>query len=97
MPDTVADTVQQHDQVTDPRGNPVPLADVVADKGCWAVIIVELSWQRFRTYISEADHGRQSWPDQAAARDAVYANLHRIGGARGRHLLRRSANSWNAA
>jgi transposase len=93
MPDTVADAVQQLDQVTDPQGAPVSLADdVVADKGCHSrAVILELSRQNFRTYISEPDRGRQSWRAQRAARDAVYANRRRTGGARGGRLLRRRA------
>ena len=47
MPQTLADAVQQLDQVTDPQGDPVPLADdVVADKGCHSrAVILELSRQ----------------------------------------------------
>jgi hypothetical protein len=42
-----------------------------------------------RTYISEPDRGPQSWTDQEAERDAVYANRRRIRGNRGKRLLRR--------
>ena len=35
------------------------------------------------------DRGRQSWTNQEAERDAVYANRRRIRGARGQRLLRR--------
>ena len=42
-----------------------------------------------RTYISEPDRGPQSWTDQEAERDAVYANRRRIRGTRGKRLLRR--------
>jgi transposase len=91
MPDTLAEAVRQLDQVTDPQGDPVPLGDeVVADKGCHSrAVILELGRQHFRTYISEPDRGRQAWRDQRAAREAVYANRRRTGGARGGRLLRR--------
>ena len=48
----------------------------------------ELSSHGFRTYISAPDRGDQSWIDQDAARDAVYANRRRIRGDRGKRLLR---------
>src|SRR5262249_1646757 len=44
---------------------------------------------KIRTYISEPDRGRQSWTDQEAERDAVYANRRRIRGDRGKRLLRK--------
>lgn len=90
LPDTLAEAVQQLDEVRDAQGDPVPLADeIVADKGCHSrAVVLELS-RHFRTYISEPDRGRQVWRDQVAARNAVYANRRRIGGPRGGRLLRR--------
>lgn len=49
----------------------------------------DLETQEIRTYISEPDRGRQSWTDQEAERDAVYANRRRIRGNREKRLLRR--------
>ena len=91
MPDTLAEAVQQLDHVTDPEGEPVPVADeIVADKGCHSrAVVLELHQHGFRTYISEPDRGRLRWPDQRAARDAVYGNRRRIRGPRGQRLLRR--------
>jgi len=91
LPETLADAVEQLDQVTDADGEPVALADeVVADKGCHSrAVVLELNTQGFRTYFSEPDRGNQSWIDQADARDAVYGNRRRIHGDRGRRLLRR--------
>ncbi len=40
------------------------------------------------TYISEPDRGRQSWIDQHAERDAVYANRRCVQGDRGQKLMR---------
>jgi transposase len=91
LPDTLADAVDHLDQVTDAEGTPVETAaEVVADKGCHSrAVVLELSVNGFRSYISEPDRGVQTWIDQAAARDAVYANRRRIRGSRGVALLRR--------
>ena len=91
LPETLAEAVEQLDQVTDADGEPVALADeVVADKGCHSrAVVLELSTHGFRTYISEPDRGDQSWIDQEDARDAVYGNRRRIRGDRGKRLLRR--------
>jgi transposase len=90
LPETLAEAVEQLDQVTDANGEPVALADeIVADKGCHSrAVMLELTTQGFRTYISEPDRGTQSWIDQDAARDAVYGNRRRIRGDRGKRLLR---------
>ena len=91
LPETLAEAVDQLDQVTDPDGEPVALADeVVADKGCHSrAVVQELSTHGFRTYISEPDRGEQSWINQTDARDAVYGNRRRTRGERGKRLLRR--------
>jgi transposase len=91
LPETLAEAVEQLDQVTDADGEPVALADeVVADKGCHSrAVVLELQTHGFRTYISEPDRGEQSWIDQEDARDAVYGNRRRIRGNRGKRLLRR--------
>jgi transposase len=91
LPDTLAEAVEQLDQVTNADGEPVALADeVVADKGCHSrAVVLELNTHGFRTYISEPDRGEQSWINQADARDAVYGNRRRIRGDRGKQLLRR--------
>ena len=91
MPETLAEAVQQLDQVTDEDDEPVSVADdVVADKGCHSrTVVLELTVHGFRTYISEPDRAPQSWVDQRPARDAVYANRRRIRGGRGIRLLRR--------
>jgi transposase len=66
------------------------IEEVVADKGYHSRTTVhDLETLEIRTYISEPDRGPQSWKDQQAARDAVYANRRRIRGDRGKRLLRR--------
>jgi transposase len=66
------------------------IEEVVADKGYHSRTIVhDLETLEIRTYISEPDRGLQSWTDQAAERDAVYATRRHIRGDRGKRLLRR--------
>ena len=66
------------------------IEEVVADKGYHSRTTVhDLEMLDIRTYISEPDRGPQSWTDQEAERDAVYANRRRIRGTRGKRLLRR--------
>lgn len=90
LPATLAEAVEQLDQVTDAEGAPVALAnEVVADKGCHSrAVVLDLTTHGFRTYISEPDRGPLSWIDQEDARDAVYGNRRRIRGDRGKALLR---------
>ena len=65
------------------------IEEVVADKGYHSRRTVhDLQTLEIRTYISEPDRGPQSWVDQEAERDAVYANRRRIRGDRGQRLLR---------
>jgi transposase len=66
------------------------IEEVVADKGYHSRTTVhDLETLAIRTYISEPDRGPQSWTDQDAERDAVYANRRRVRGTRGKRLLRR--------
>ena len=66
------------------------IEEVVADKGYHSRTTVhDLETLQIRTYISEPDRGPQSWIDQKAERDAVYANRRRIRGDRGKRLLRK--------
>ena len=66
------------------------IEEIVADKGYHSRTTVhDLDTLQIRTYISEPDRGPQSWIDQEAERDAVYANRRRIRDDRGKRLLRR--------
>jgi hypothetical protein len=61
------------------------IEEVVADKGYHSRTTVhDLKTLDIRTYISEPERGPPSWTDQAAEREAVYANRRRIRGNRGR-------------
>jgi transposase len=63
--------------------------ELVADKGYHSNdLLKDLTILGVRTYISEPARGRRNWKGKHAARDAVYGNRRRIGGTRGRRLLR---------
>jgi len=65
--------------------------EVVTDKGYHSNDVVrDLAEMQLRSYISEPRRrGRRVWAGKAEERDAVYANRRRVGGARGKALLRR--------
>jgi len=64
--------------------------EVVADKGYHSkAVMLALLLAGWRTYIAEPLRGRQTWEDQTAEREAVYANRRRKSGRRGRQLMRR--------
>ena len=64
--------------------------EAVADKGYHSNdTLVVIGEAEVRTYISEPDRGRQRWKAKPKARQAVYGNRRRIGGERGKELLRR--------
>ena len=87
---TLPEAAEQLEAVAAVTDDAVPvIEEVVADKGYHSRATVhDLEMLEIRTYISEPDRGRQSWPDQEAERDAVYSNRRRIRGDRGKRLLR---------
>jgi transposase len=80
--------------VTNPQqaGDGVPAEgpqEVVTDKGYHSNDTLEvLAKAEVRTYISEPDRGRRRWKGKPEAQQAVYGNRRRIGGERGKALLR---------
>lgn len=65
------------------------LQEVVADKGYHSNDTLEvLANAEVRTYISEPQRGRRCWEGKPEAQEAVYGNRRRIGGERGKELLR---------
>ena len=63
--------------------------EVVADKGYHSnQALVDLEALGLRSYISQPDRGRRNWRDNPEAQTAVYRNRQRIGGERGKRLLR---------
>jgi transposase len=91
MQETLPEAAEQLEAVAAVTDGAVAVIDeVVADKGYHSrTTVLDLATLDIRTYISEPDRGPHSWIDQAAARDAVYANRRRIRGGRGKRLLRR--------
>lgn len=72
------------------------IAEAVTDKGYHSNDTCrDLAEVGIRGYVSEPDQGRRKWIDDrtgrklTAERDAVYANRRRIGGERGKRLLRK--------
>lgn len=85
---TAAEELEAVAAVTD--GQTAVIDEAVADKGYHSNrTLVDCAALGVRTYIAEPDRGRRNWTNNAAARDAVYANRRRIGGSRGRALQRR--------
>ena len=91
MQETLPEAAEQLEAVAAVTDGAVAVIDeVVADKGYHSrTTVLDLETLDIRTYISEPDRGPQAWIDQAAERDAVYANRRRIRGGRGKRLLRR--------
>src|SRR5262244_1067871 len=64
--------------------------EVVADKGYHSNDTLQaMTEAQVRSYISEPDRGPRHWEGKAKAQQAVYGNRRRIGGERGKELLRR--------
>jgi transposase len=91
IPETLPEAAEQLEAVAAVTDDAVAvMEEVVADKGYHSRTTVhDLETLEIRTYISEPDRGPQSWIDQEAERDAVYANRRRIRGNRGKQLLRK--------
>jgi transposase len=69
---------------------PTALAELVADRGYHSnQTLVDLDEVGVRSYIAEPDRGRRSWTKVPEAQAPVYGNRRRLGGARGRRLMRR--------
>jgi transposase len=89
--ETLPEAAEQLAAVATVTDDPVGvIGEVVADKGYHSrTTLHDLETLSIRTYISEPERGPQSWIDQEAERDAVYANRRRIRGHRGKRLLRK--------
>lgn len=81
----LAEDAEARDQI-----NANPGGELVADKGYHSNrILVELTNQECRSYISEPDRGGRKWAGREDAQAATYANRRRIQGDRGKQLLRK--------
>ncbi len=66
------------------------IQEVVADKGYHSNDTCrDCRDAEIRTYFAEPDRGRRHWTDKKQEQGAVYANRRRIGGRRGKALLRK--------
>jgi transposase len=64
-------------------------AELVADKGYHSNEVVrDLKELGVRSYIPEPERGRRKWRGKQAEQAAVYGNRRRIGGVRGKRLLK---------
>ena len=69
--------------------NPEGPQEVVLDKGYHSnEVLVELADWEVRSSCSEPERGRRRWEGKKEEQAAVYANRRRIGGERGKRLLR---------
>jgi transposase len=70
--------------------NPEGPAEVVLDKGYHSNdALLLLKEVEVRSYCSEPERGRRNWVGKPEERAAVYGNRRRIGGERGKRLLRK--------
>lgn len=69
---------------------PTLLRELVGDKGYHSnETLVALDAVGVRAYIAEPDRGRRCWAKAAEAQGPVYRNRRRVGGRRGKRLMRR--------
>ena len=65
------------------------IQEVVADKGYHSTSTMkDFKALDIRGYVCEPDRGGRKWKGDLKGRDAIYANRRRVGGQRGRRLLR---------
>lgn len=87
---TLRETLENMATLSEGRGEPVEVREVVTDKGYHSNdVVMALEEMGIRGYVSEPKRGRRTWKDKACERHAVYANRRRIRGVRGKRLLRR--------
>lgn len=78
------------DAAADEQMNEKGLEEVVTDKGYHSSeMLVDFAELEVRTYLSEPQRGRRRWEGKGREQAAVYGNRRRIGGSRGKRLLRR--------
>jgi transposase len=70
--------------------NAMGLEEAATDKGYHSdeILVIAHEWG-VRTYFSEPDRGRRKWAGRSEEQSAIYSNRQRIGGDRGKRLLRR--------
>jgi transposase len=82
--EAVAEQVATSDEI-----NPEGIEEVVTDKGYHsAAVMRQLAEWGLRSYVSEPKRKRRKWRGKKAEQAATYANRRRVGGERGKELLR---------
>lgn len=95
LPETLSEASEQIEKVSeDEEANKQmsnkPLDEIVLDKGYHSNdMLVDLSKEEIRSYVSEPDRGRRNWKGKQEAQASVYANRRRIRGERGKRLMRK--------
>ena len=65
------------------------IEEIVTDKGYYSgAVLAEMTEWGVRSYVAEPKQGRRKWAGKGEQQAAVYANRRRIGGRRGKALLR---------
>jgi transposase len=76
---------EQAGEVVNPEGP----SELVTDKGYHSnAVLKDVKQVGVRSYIPEPDRGRRNWVGKEAEQAAVYGNRRRVGGARGKRLLK---------
>ena len=87
--ETVIAAAEQVEQAQVAVDSPTLLQEIVGDKGFHSnATMVALHAVGIRSYVSEPDRGRRDWSKEPEAQAPVYANRRRIGGERGKALMR---------
>lgn len=88
--DTLREVMENLAELSEGRGEPIEVREVVADKGYHSNdVLVAMEEMGIRTYVSEPKRGRRNWEDKQREKEAVYANRRRVRGERGKRLLRK--------
>jgi len=88
--ETAIVTAEQVEDAQAESPEPQALEEIIADKGYHSnQTMVELDAVGIRSYIAEPDRGRRDWSQAPEAQAPVQGNRRRIGGLRGRRLMRR--------
>ena len=88
--EAIAEQIPQPTAAGEYAVNVEGVEELVADKGYHAgPVLAAVREAGVRTYVAEPDRGRRKWTGKREQQAAVYANRRRIGGNRGKQLLRR--------
>jgi transposase len=90
MVETAIAAAEQIEDAQADLTEPQALEEIIADKGYHSnQTMVDLDAVGLRSYIAEPERGRRDWSQAPEAQAPVYGNRRRMGGLRGRRLMRR--------